>query len=299
MTRDARRRLKGENLLGGDTAGQPRRDSAQGLADHLGNLRHAADTLDLGMKLAHASIYAQRRDLRKTEFCDMQRRSLHHASMETRSDRLRWARLQKYRSAMKAADAMGVAYGTYSSHENGNRDYGQDEADRYGAFFGVDAGWLMTGKGQATRRMAPILGQAGAGPDGSVLFAEGQGSFGEVPPPTGSTPNVVALEVVGHSMRGMAEDGWIIFYDEVQAPNPQLFDELCVCWLEDGRVLVKILQPGREAGLFDLESTSAPTLRDVPVREAALVTNLMPRKSAQKFVRRNPAHQVREAVIAR
>lgn len=194
---------------------------------------------------------------------------------------------------------MGVPYGTYSSHENGNRDYGQDEADRYGAFFRVDAGWLMTGSGQPTRRMAPIVGHAGAGPDGNVMFAEGQGYFGEVPPPTGSGPDVVALEVVGHSMRGMAEDGWIIFYEEIQAPGPYLYDELCVCWLEDGRVLVKYLQPGREPGLFDLESTNAPTLRDVPVREAALITHLMPRKSAQKFVRRNPAIKITDAVLAR
>ena len=301
VTRDAGGRLEGQHFLGRHAPGQPGGDGAKGFADHLGNLRDTADALDLGVEVdcfAHGHIYAQRRDFRNSHFCDMQRRPLHTVFMDNRHARLRWARSQKYRSAMKASEGMGVPYGTYSSHENGSRDYGQDEAERYGSFFSVDPSWLMTGRGTATKRLTPIVGQAGAGSDGSVLFAEGHGYFGEVPPPTGASHGVVALEVVGNSMRGMAEDGWIIFYDDVQPPSPSLFDEMCVCWLEDGRVLVKILQPGREPGLYDLESTNAPTMRDVPVREAALVTSLMPRKAAQKFVRRNPAFYVKDATLA-
>lgn len=147
--------------------------------------------------------------------------------------------------------------------------------------------------------MAPIVGKAGAGPDGMVLFAESDGNFGEIAAPVGATPEVRALEVEGHSMRGLAEDGWVIFYDEIIDPGQDAFDELCVCWLDDGRVLVKILQPGREPGLFNLESTTAPTLRDVLVRQVALVTSIMPRKQAQKFIRRNPAFPVQDAEIAK
>ena len=224
----------------------------------------------------------------------MQWLSLQNADMDTKHDRLRWARRQKFPTAQKAAEALGIAYGTYSGHEAGSRGFTSEDAERYARFYGVDLTWLLTGNGQPRRMMAPIVGKAGAGPDGSVLFAEAQENFGEITPPIGSSTNVQALEVEGHSMRGIAEDGWMIFYDDVAAPGPEAFNELCVCWLEDGRVLVKILHPGREPGLFDLESTNAPIMRDVPVRQVALITSIMPRRQAQKFVRRNPAFPFRD-----
>lgn len=206
-------------------------------------------------------------------------------------------------SGQKLADHLETSRQNVSRWAKGEVGMSDDIAQRIADYFEIPVGELVLDAEQieAVRsrpRTAPIIGLAGAGPEGSVLFAEGDGNLGDVPAPVGSTPEVKALEVRGHSMRGMAEDGWIIFYDEVVAPSAELFEELCVCWLEDGRVLIKILQRGRESGLFDLESTNAPTIRDVPVRQVAVVTNLMPRRQAQRFIRRNPDYPVIDAEIS-
>lgn len=145
--------------------------------------------------------------------------------------------------------------------------------------------------------MVPIVGKAGAGPEGAVLFAEHGGNFGEAAAPPGASPHAEALEVQGISMRGMADDGWLIFYDEVGPPEPHMFGSPCICWLYDGKVLVKYLYPGSQHDLFNLESTNAPTIRDVPVEKVALVTNIMPRLAAQKFIRRNPTYPTQDVPI--
>jgi phage repressor protein C with HTH and peptisase S24 domain len=67
--------------------------------------------------------------------------------METMGERLRAARERKFSSASKAAEAMGVSASTYRAHENGQNDFGPEEADLYAKKFGTSAGYLLTGKG--------------------------------------------------------------------------------------------------------------------------------------------------------
>lgn len=130
----------------------------------------------------------------------------------------------------------------------------------------------------------PVIGLAGAGPDGTVLFSTGDGNLGAAPVPPGWTEETVALEVRGNSMRGIAFDGWYIYYDNRQAPlSDDMLGEPCVIGLSDGRVLVKVPFRGRLPGRFDLESSNPafPTMRDVPVEWAALVTAIVPRRAAK------------------
>jgi hypothetical protein len=135
-----------------------------------------------------------------------------------------------------------------------------------------------------------IVGRAGATPDGEVHFASGQGDFGEAPMPPGATKDTVAVEIFGDSMRGVAPNGWLVYYDELRhPPTPDMMGELCVVGLKDERVLIKYLHRGRGPDLFDLESVSAPTMRDVPVLWAALVTALIPGPTARRIIRREAA----------
>ncbi len=147
-------------------------------------------------------------------------------------------------------------------------------------------------------RVVPIVGKAGAGPDGSVLFATGDGNFGEVPAPEGASENTSALEVQGDSMRGLANDGWLVFYDEKESPREDHMGEPCVCFLEDDRVLIKTPWPGSQPGLFHLESFNAPLMRDIPVNAFAFITDIKPRRSAQKYVHRNPDAQISDVTIS-
>src|SRR5947209_931520 len=68
----------------------------------------------------------------------------------TRGDRLREARQMRFKSARVAAKALGVPVSTYGAHERaeqpGGRDYGPDEAKKYGRRFGVTPEWLLTGR---------------------------------------------------------------------------------------------------------------------------------------------------------
>ncbi|MER9829199.1 helix-turn-helix domain-containing protein [Mesorhizobium sp. M0134] len=67
--------------------------------------------------------------------------------MESMGDRLRAARQKKFDSANKAAAALGVGASTYRAHENGQNEFGPEEAERYGRKFGVSAAYLLTGDG--------------------------------------------------------------------------------------------------------------------------------------------------------
>lgn len=203
--------------------------------------------------------------------------------------RLEKARVERgFRTAREACNYFSWNYNSYAQHENGTRGIGR-MANVYARAYRVSEAWLLTGEGEpGSARMARIVGLAGAGPDGSVLFATGDDDFGEVPAPIDTGLQTVALEVRGNSMHGLANDGWLIFYEERTEPRADYMGEPCVCWLKDGRVLVKIPQPTRDPGLFNLESVNAPTMRDVPVREMALVTEIKTRRAAQKYLRRNP-----------
>lgn len=216
---------------------------------------------------------------------------------DEQAERLRHAReLRGFKTAKEASIRFGFNYNTYSQHERGQVGITRAAKD-YARAYRVSEAWLLTGEGVAEEtRFAPIKGLAGAGPDGTVLFATGDGDFGQVQAPLDASPSVEALEVRGTSMYGVANDGWLIFYEDKEVPSQAHMGELCVCWLEDDRVLVKIPQPGSEPGLFHLESANAPTMRDIAVRYFSIITDIKTRRSSERFLRRNPGHQVRDIV---
>jgi phage repressor protein C with HTH and peptisase S24 domain len=151
-------------------------------------------------------------------------------------------------------------------------------------FFGKE----LPGTTPTTIQYVPIMGFVGASPDGLVSYAMGDGNFGEIEAPKDASPTTQALEVRGNSMYGLVNDGYIIFYEDREAPSEKHLGNLCVCFLEDDRVLVKIPQRGSKGDLFHLESVNAPMMHDVPVKDFAIVTDIKTKYAAQKFARRNP-----------
>ncbi len=184
-----------------------------------------------------------------------------------------------------AAERTGMSRSQFIKLERGERRLTSDYIQQIAQGLGVSAAEIISEVVDNVENI-PIVGMAGAGPDGTVLFAHGDGGLGFGPPSPNSTEATKALEVRGDSMRGIASDGWLVYFeDDRLSPTEELIGELCVVGLEDDRVLVKVLQPGRGDGLFDLESFNAPVLRDVPVRWACLVTAIIPRKPARKLIR--------------
>jgi phage repressor protein C with HTH and peptisase S24 domain len=212
----------------------------------------------------------------------------------TRGERLRAARATHFKSARLAAKAMGIPVSTYGAHEraeaDGGRDFGPDEARKYGRRFKVSPEWLLTGRlmpgekaptgvmidpSEMTGPKVKIKGYVGAGAQ-AHYYALGDPDLDEVDAPEGSNEATVAVEIRGDSL-GPFFDRWLVFYDDVRRPvTSDLIGRLCVVGLEDGRILIKKLQGSREPGLFTLHSQTEPPIADVALEWAARVKTMMP-----------------------
>ena len=212
--------------------------------------------------------------------------------MDERFLRLRQARTAKgFDSASAAADAFGWNRNTYVSNENGNAPFSYRRAKDYAAAFGVSAEWLYATQPArllpaAEAGFVPIIGRVGANPEGLVLFATGQEPGDLAPIPPGGTEQARALLVVGHSMRGIADDGALIYFeDQKTAPSPDMLGHVVVVELETEEVLVKRLLRGSRSGLYDLESIAGPTRQDARLRWAAHITAIIPPFQARRIIR--------------
>ena len=211
--------------------------------------------------------------------------------MDGRPERLRQARLGKgFETAAAAADAHGRSRNTYASNENGNAPFSYRRAKEYAAAFGVSAEWLYDAAGPmlaaAASGLVPVIGHVGANPEGTVLFALGQDPAELAPIPPGGTEQARALKVVGHSMRGVADDGALIYFEDQRTPpTPDMLGHVVVVETDTDEVLVKRLLRGSRAGLFDLESVAGPMRQDARLRWAAHITAIIPPFQARRIIR--------------
>ena len=216
---------------------------------------------------------------------------------DTRGQRLQQARRDAgFSTAREAAARIGVKYDTYAQHENGIRGFPADRAETYARAFKVDVSWLLFGETAPAPAPAPshvpIIGFVGANPDGSVLYADGQESGDLVPLPPGGNDSARALEVRGHSMPGLAEDGALIYFEEQHStPAPDMLGHPVVLETETGEVLVKRLLRGRSRGRYDLESIAGPTREDVRIRWVARISAIIPPWKARQIIIRAGVRQ--------
>jgi phage repressor protein C with HTH and peptisase S24 domain len=211
--------------------------------------------------------------------------------MDGRAERLRQARIDKgFETAAAAADAFAWNRNTYASNENGNAPFSYRRAKEYAAAFGVRPEWLYDAAGPmrpaAEAGLVPVIGRVGANPEGSVLFATGQDPGELAPIPPGGTDQAVALRVVGHSMRGVADDGALIYFEDQRTPpTPDMLGHVVVVETADDEVLVKRLLRGSRGGLYDLESVAGPMRHDARLRWAAHITAIIPPFQARRIIR--------------
>ncbi|MFK5600219.1 XRE family transcriptional regulator [Methylobacterium sp. HMF5984] len=172
------------------------------------------------------------------------------------------------------AERMGTTRNQLAKLEGGARRLSDVWISRAAAALGVDAGQLVT----TAKDEVPVVGDVGAG--GVVTYSgEGQGASEGTDRPPGAPPETVAVRVRGDSMPGVAEDGWLIYYDARVAGIPnEWLGEICVVWLPDDRVYVKRVFRGKDPGTFDLISTGRfEPLRDEEVEWSAKVAWIKPR----------------------
>lgn len=211
--------------------------------------------------------------------------------MYGRSERLRDARVGKgFDTAASAAEAFGWNRNTYTSNENGNAAFSYRRAKEYAQAFGVRADWLYDAAGPMSPAAGPgltrIVGNVGANPDGLVLYATGHEPSDLVPLPPGGTEQAVALRVVGHSMRGVADDGALIYFEDQRTPpTPDMLGHVVVVETDADEVLVKRLLRGSKPKVYDLESIAGPPRHDVRLRWAAHITAIIPPYQARRIIR--------------
>lgn len=120
----------------------------------------------------------------------------------------------------------------------------------------------------------PVVGRVGAG---SVIEDFDDHPLGQSDRqarcPGGLDPSeTVAVEVVGDSMLPI-EEGWLLFYTRNYEGVPvECLGKLCIVQIaDDGPRYVKRLKLGRKPGQFNLYSTNAREIEDVPLAWAAPV----------------------------
>lgn len=191
--------------------------------------------------------------------------------------RLREA-LEASKKTMKAV-SLEAGYGETFMRDilERDRDPGITKLTKIADILGITVSDIVYG--DTLGKTVPLVGYVGAG---SEVIAYDDHAMGDgvrhVEAPPNTTLNTVAVQVRGDSMAGVADDGWLLYYDERQdEPEPDLIGKLCIVWLEDGRTMVKKLYKGSSPGYWSLLSTTTGKLEeDVRVLHAARVKWIKP-----------------------
>jgi len=170
-----------------------------------------------------------------------------------------------YKTAVAAAEAMGVKPVTYIHHENGTNGLSR-AGERYAKFFRVSFEWLMHGRGQmrpgSEGRVVGIHGAVGAGASvlliGDALDSKAIGEF-EFP----SEREIGGLIVRGESQWPRFLDGEVILYDPSPVNPEKLIGKYAIVQTLDGNRMIKILQRGSRAGTWRLDSHNAAPVDQV------------------------------------
>lgn len=217
--------------------------------------------------------------------------------MSEQGDRLRKARRdaghKSGRDGVRALQRAGVKANenTYASNENGNAPFSFARAQEYASVYGVRAEWLYSGDGPMRDAAADpyvrIIGSVGANPDGRVILSQADERYDMAPSPPGAGERVVALEVEGHSMRGFADDGSLIYFENQETPpTEEMLGHIVIVETEDGQVLITRLLRGQTKGRYDLESIVGPTMENQRLRWAAFPSAIIPAYYARRQIRR-------------
>lgn len=190
----------------------------------------------------------------------------------------------------RVSEQAGVTYTTLASFVQGDTRSLKGETEQKIAQAFEEPAEAIFGGGHG-EVLVRIIGRVGANPDDEIVMTSAHEIFDFALPPPGGTSDSVALEVKGHSMRGYADDGSLIYF-EIQRtpPTPDMLGAICIVETEDGRVLLKRLLRGSGPGLYDLESANGPAIPDVRLRWAAEPTAIIPPRHAQRIIRRSGEH---------
>ncbi len=164
-----------------------------------------------------------------------------------------------------------------------------DNLDRLAKGLSCDPSDLIPSARRSVDRVEyrEVVGYAGADPDGTILFALGQGTGDFAPVPPNGSPTAKCVEIRGHSMPFVAEDGSLVWFDDQKTkPDHEMIGHVVVVQLDTDEVLIKRLLNGSDRGLYDLESLAGPTRHNVRPVWVARIISIIPALEARRIIRR-------------
>ena len=190
------------------------------------------------------------------------------------SNRIRQWRKRRKLTLEKLAERLGTSAGHLHKWETGKVSITLDRLGDVAEALGCSLVDLIDGLARV-----PVVGRVGAG---SMVDSIDDYPLGEaerkVRCPTGLDPQqTVAVEVIGDSMLPIEEE-WLLFYTRNYDGVPvECLGKLCVVQLaDDGPRYVKRIKLGRKPGMFNLYSTNAREMEDIPLSWAAPVLDARP-----------------------
>lgn len=136
---------------------------------------------------------------------------------------------------------------------------------------GTSSSWLLEGREDADTEpsMIPVEFYIGAG--AMVLAFDEQWPLEWAPVPPGDSSVKGAAIVRGTSQLPALRDGDVVFWGDGSSDPSAYLGLECVCFLEDGRQLVKRVIAGSRRGLYTLLSHNDEPILDVQLSAAAPV----------------------------
>lgn len=163
--------------------------------------------------------------------------------METMGDRLKSAREKLYPSARKAATKHNWPPSTYAAHENGQNEFGPEEARRYSKAFKTKASWLLTGESEPGIAAVEAEQPYDDRPDGGIVEIDVRAGLGG-----GGTDEGLGTRVQGDYADPVKPEAWRFparfMREEIRAPESRVIviettgDSMTPTILSGDRVIV-------------------------------------------------------------
>ena len=165
-------------------------------------------------------------------------------------ERLRTLRRRVGLTQVELAQRLGTTQQTVQRLERGNRSL-MRWIDRLAKALDVPPHTFL---GDETPGLVPLLGYVGAGDE--VIPLDHDVEWVSAPPDLGEAG--AALDVRGESMLPRLQPGDRVFYRQKDLMPVDAVGRVCIVQVDEGPLLIKMVQRGAKRGLFDLVSYNRP-----------------------------------------
>lgn len=186
--------------------------------------------------------------------------------------RLAIARKAAGLSQRQLAEAVGATEGSIGHYEKGRRSLPPEVAMRIAPYLHTTPEYLLWGNDSRKVGGMPLSGVIGRA---GIVSPMGQEDAEMVPiPPGGTSTDLLAYRIQTPTL-GRFAPGDIIYTQSETSNLDDCFGRMCLVELEDGRTLLRTVQPGDTPGLVTLTANGASEMRNLriatcrPVRYAA------------------------------